>query len=54
MQFLSNMKIGMRLTSAFVLLMLMLIGIALVGLSGIGKTFNSLVRHQRKAHGIPG
>ena len=42
MQFLSNMKIGMRLTSAFVLLMLMLIGIALVGLSGIGKTFNNL------------
>ncbi|MES2581719.1 MAG: methyl-accepting chemotaxis protein [Pseudomonadota bacterium] len=42
MQFLSNLKIGARLTSAFVVLMLMLIGIAAVGLSGIGKTFNSV------------
>ena len=40
MQFLSNMKIGARLTSAFVVLMLLLIGIAYVGINGIGKTFD--------------
>ena len=39
MQFLSNLKIGVRLTGAFVVLMLLLVGIASVGLNGIGKTF---------------
>ena len=39
MQFLSNMKIGARLTTAFVTLVLLMIGIAYVGVNGIGKTF---------------
>ena len=39
MQFLSNLKIGSRLAVAFAALMLMLVGIAFVGVNGIGKTF---------------
>ena len=42
MKFLSNLRIGARLSFAFALLVAMLIAITVVGLSGIGKTFDTL------------
>ncbi len=42
MQFLSNLKIGVRLTGAFAILLLLLVGIASTGISGIGRTFHSV------------
>jgi methyl-accepting chemotaxis protein len=44
MQFLSNLKIGVRLAGAFLVLLLMLAGIAFIGVSGIGQTFNSVTQ----------
>ncbi|MBC7916553.1 MAG: MCP four helix bundle domain-containing protein [Rhodoferax sp.] len=40
MQFFSNMKISARLTTAFVTLVLLMMGVAYLGVSGIGKTFD--------------
>ena len=42
MKFLSNLKIGARLSFAFAVLVAMLIAITVVGITGIGKTFDTL------------